>query len=102
MRDADRRAEDLRPADHAFGDQFGDPRRQFVMRFTEAGVAVIDRQSEKRAALMIDRAEIAVGDQVERLLAAIVGMRAPADIGEQAGGVAPAALLRRLDDSRPP
>ena len=45
---------------------------------------------------MADRAEIAVGDEVERLLAAMVRMHAPADVGQQAGGVAQAALLLGL------
>ena len=34
--------------------------------------------------------------RIEALLAAVVGMRAPADVGEQAGGVAQAPLLRRV------
>ena len=42
---------------------------------------------------MIDRGEAAMGDDVERLLAAIIGMRPPADIGQQARGVAQPALL---------
>ena len=37
---------------------------------------------------MGDCAEIAVDDQAQRLLAAMVGMHAPADVGEQARGVA--------------
>ena len=40
-----------------------------------------------------------VRDDVERLLAAIVGMRAPADVGEQAGGVAQPLLLGVLVDA---
>ena len=94
VRDADRGAENLRPADHAFGDQFGNARRQLVVRLPEARVAIVDGEPEERASLVIDGAEIAVGDQVERLLAAIVRMRAPADIGDEAGGVPPAALFR--------
>ena len=43
---------------------------------------------------MVDADEGGVGDDVERLLAAIVRMGAPADVGEQAGGVAQALLLR--------
>src|SRR5689334_20398460 len=42
---------------------------------------------------MIDAGEAAVGDDVERLLAAIIGMGAPADIGKEARGMAQAALL---------
>ena len=45
---------------------------------------------------MVDRHERRIGDDVERLLAAIVGMRAPADIGEQAGGMAQSPLLGGL------
>ena len=49
---------------------------------------------------MIDADEGGVGDDVERLLAAIIRMRAPADVGEQAGGVAQAAFLRGLVECR--
>ena len=45
---------------------------------------------------MIDGDEGRIGDDVERLLAAIIGMRPPADVGEQAGGMAQPPLLRRL------
>ena len=50
-------------------------------------------QRQIGAALMIDRRKAAMGDDVERLLAAIVGMRPPADIGEQARRMTQAALL---------
>jgi hypothetical protein len=66
--------------------------------FAEPGIAVVDRESEEGASFVIDRAEIAVGDQVQRLLAAIVRMRAPADVGNEAGRVAPAAFFRCLGD----
>ena len=46
------------------------------------------RQRDEGAAGMIDRDERGVGDDVERLLAAIVGMRPPTDVGEQARGMA--------------
>ncbi len=48
---------------------------------------------------MVDADEGRVGDDVERLLAAIVRMRAPADVGEQAGGVAQPLLLGGLVDA---
>ncbi len=51
---------------------------------------------------MADRAEIAVGDQTERLLAAVVGMHPPADIGQQAGGMAQAAVLVGLPQPHHP
>ena len=47
------------------------------------------RQRDEGAAGVIDRDEGGVGDDVERLLAAIVGMRPPTDVGEQASGMAP-------------
>ena len=42
---------------------------------------------------MVDRAEIAVGDKAQRLLAAVVGMHPPSDVGEEAGGMAQSAVL---------
>ena len=54
---------------------------------------------------MVDAAEIAVHDQIERLFAAIVRMHAPADIGKQASGVTQPAIVfgllkfRNLDQS---
>ena len=51
---------------------------------------------EKSPARVIDADKGGIGDDVERLLAAIVGMRPPADIGEQAGGVAQAPFVGGL------
>ena len=45
---------------------------------------------------MIDPDKGRVRDDVERLLAAIVRMRPPADVGQQAGGVTIAPLVRGL------
>ena len=42
---------------------------------------------------MSDRTEISVGDETERLLAAVVGMNPPSEIGQQAGGMAQAAIF---------
>jgi hypothetical protein len=42
---------------------------------------------------MIDAAEAAMGDDIERLLAPIIGMLTPADVAEQARRVAQPALL---------
>jgi len=42
---------------------------------------------------MIDAAEAAMGDDIERLLAAIIGMRAPTDVAKKARGMAQPALL---------
>ena len=60
------------------------------------GVAVVDGERQIGAAGMVDADEGGVGDDVQALLAAIVGMRAPADVGEQAGRRAQPLLLRRL------
>ena len=54
------------------------------------------RERDEHAAGMVDRDEGGIGDDVERLLAAIIGMRAPADVGDQAGGVTQAALVGAL------
>ena len=95
MRDAERRAENAGAFVHRRRHQLADLRRRFVF-FTQAGVAIKHRQRDEGAALMADGAEIAVGDQAQGFLAAVVGMHAPADIGEQAGGVAQAAIFRGL------
>ena len=47
-------------------------------------------EREERAPRMVDTDEARMSNHVERLLAAIIRMRAPADVGEQAGGVAQA------------
>ncbi len=49
---------------------------------------------------MVNRDESGIGDDVERLLAAIVGMRAPADVGQEAGGVTQPPLVRGLVEAR--
>src|SRR5690606_4990642 len=57
-------------------------------------IAVIIRQSEIGPAGMIDTGERRVGDDVQPLFAAIIGMGAPADIGEMAGRMAQPYVLR--------
>jgi hypothetical protein len=42
---------------------------------------------------MSDRTEISVGDETERLFAAVVGMHPPSDIGQQASGMTQAAIF---------
>ena len=59
----------------------------------------IDRQREKGAAGMVERHESRMRDDIERLLAAIIRMHAPADIGEQTGGVTQALFFGRLIDA---
>ena len=54
------------------------------------------RQRDEGAAGVIDRDEGGVGDDVERLLAAIVGMRPPTDVGEQASGMAQPPFVHGL------
>ena len=58
----------------------------------EALEAVVVGERDEGAAGMGDADEGAVGDEVQRLKAAVIGMGAPADIGQKAGGLAVAAL----------
>ena len=49
---------------------------------------------------MIDRDERRVGDDIERLFAAVIGVGTPADVGEQTGRMAqslPSAVSSRPD-----
>ena len=48
---------------------------------------------------MVDGGEAAVGNDIERLLAAVIGMRPPADIGQQAGSVTKPAFLGRFTEA---
>ena len=96
--DAHRRAEHAGAVEHAGRGKFADARRQFLV-VQQADVAEEHRKREIGAARMIDADEAGMGDDVERLLAAIVRMRAPADVGEQAGGVAQPLLLGALVDA---
>src|SRR5262249_17186671 len=57
-----------------------------------------NRRRERGAAGMINADKGGVGDDVERLLAAIVRMRAPADVSQETGGVAQPPLLGGLLD----
>src|SRR5581483_1205712 len=59
-------------------------------------MAIVDGQGEKGATRVIGGEESVVGDDVERLLATIVWMRAPADVGEQASGMPQPLFLRRF------
>src|SRR5262249_1343261 len=51
------------------------------------------RKCQIGPALMIDSGKAAMGDDIERLLAAVIGMGAPADVGEKTRGVAEPALF---------
>src|SRR5437868_5940685 len=53
-------------------------------------------ERREAAAGLVVAAEGGLRDQDQALLAAVVGVRAPADVGEQAGGVAQAPLLLGL------
>src|SRR5277367_988224 len=72
---------------HLLDNQWG------LVFLAQAGIAIEYREGDKGAALMADRAEIAVGDQAEGLFAAVVGMYPPADVGQQAGSVAQATVF---------
>src|SRR5204862_518224 len=56
--------------------------------------AARDREREEGAARMVGGEEAVVRDHVERLLAAVIRMRAPADIGQETGRVTQPPLLR--------
>src|SRR5262249_8899643 len=55
---------------------------------------------QEGAPRMVDTDKACVRDDVERLFAAVVGVRAPADVGQQTGGVAQPPLFARLIQSR--
>src|SRR5882757_5541535 len=102
MRDTERRAEQTGALELRRGQQLLHRQRRLVF-LTQAGIAIEYRQSDKGALDVGDCAEIAVDDEAERLLATVVGMHAPADVGEQAGSVAQAAVLlglAQLDHAR--
>ena len=63
-------------------------------------MAEVHRQREIGAARVVNRHEISIRDNVHRLLAAIVRMRAPTDVAKQAGGMPQALLVRRLFQAR--
>ena len=65
----------------------------------QADMPEVIRQRHIGAAVMVDADEGGVGDDVEALLAAIIGMGAPADVGQQAGRMAQALLVCRLVDA---
>src|SRR6267154_5770038 len=92
MSDAKRRAEHAGALEHGWRHQFLNDRRRFIL-FAQAGVTVEYRQRDKRPALMTDRTEISVGDEIERFLAAVVGMNPPSNVRQQASGVTQAAIF---------
>ena len=92
--DPQRRAEHAGAVQHPGRGELAQPRRELLV--DQADMAEEHRQRQEGAARMVDRHEGRIGDDVERLLAAIIRMRAPADIGEQAGGVPQPALLGGL------
>src|SRR5262245_24870883 len=82
-----------------FADEVLEPIRQFAVGIGiggRANVAEVDGERQKYAAGMVDASERGMRDQVEALLASIVGVGAPADVGQQAGGVPQPLLLLRL------
>src|SRR5712691_10972547 len=93
--DAHRPAENAGTLQEPFRGKFAQPVGRLLL---PPDVAVEHREREKRPAGMVDAGEGGIGDDVERLLAAIIGMRAPADIGEQASSVAQPFLLGGLLD----
>src|SRR5262245_35829387 len=55
-----------------------------------------DRQRQEGTAAVIDADKSRVRNDVKGLLAAVIGMGAPADVGEQTGGMTQPLLVRRL------
>ena len=80
MGDAKRRAEHARALDHGRRHQLANQHRRFVL-FAQAGVTIKHRQRDKGPALMTDGAEVSIGNEIERFLAAVVGMHPPPDVG---------------------
>src|SRR6185437_12513016 len=85
-------AEHTRALDHGWRYQLEEERRRLVL-LAQARIAVEHRERDKGPALMADGAKISVEDEMQRLLAAVVGMHAPADVRQQAGGMPQAAVF---------
>ena len=67
-----------------------------------AVIAVEDGEGQEHPARMIDADKGRLRDHAERTLGAIVGMGPPADIGEEAGGIAqPPLVFAFLETARP-
>src|SRR5450631_4156039 len=81
MGDTERGAEDARPLELGGGHHLLDDRRWLIF-LAEAGIAEEYRQRDKSPALVIDRSEIAVDDQVQGLFAAMIGMDTPSEVGQ--------------------
>src|SRR6516162_2424068 len=92
--DAQRGAENAGAVEHAGRDEFAQAGREFLVN--EADMAEEYSERNKGAARMIDGDEGSIGDDVERLLAAIVGVCPPADVGEKTRHMTQPPLLRGL------
>ena len=79
MRDAKCCTEHAGALELGWRQQVAHHRRWFIL-LAQAGIAEEHRKSDEGPALMADRAEISVGDEAQRLFAAMVGMHPPADI----------------------
>jgi hypothetical protein len=99
--DAKSRTQQARALQHRRRHHLLHDRRRLVFH-AQSGVAKENRQRDKDPALVADRTEIAVGDEIERFLAAMIRMHPPTDVGQQAGGVAQAAILVRFAQSDDP
>src|SRR5262249_50459139 len=98
MRGAEGGAQAAPPLQHLLFDELDQSLAELV--FDQPLVAVIDGEREEGAAGMIDADKRAVRDEVQALNTTIIGMRAPADIREQAGRMAEPPLLGRLHRPR--
>ena len=90
---ANRGSDNPSPALNALVDEGAQPIGKLLGIVFRCFMAMKDGQRQEDAALMVDTAEASVGNRVDALLAAIVRMSAPADVGEKAGGVAETPLV---------
>lgn len=84
------------PALNPFADEASQPFGQLLAVGFRRFVPMEDRQGKKNAALVIHASEARMRDCVEALLAAIIGMGAPADIRQKAGRMAKTPFVSRL------
>src|SRR5262249_7881156 len=83
-----------RTIEHASRGELAQPRREFLVNETD--VSEKYGEGNKSASGVIHRDKSGVGDDIKRLLAAVIGVRSPAYVGEQTGYVTQSPLLRSL------
>src|SRR3569623_2086737 len=101
MPDAQHLTDQPRTFRHRWRQQRAQPGTGLVL-FTDSRITDINREREKHALLLRGRAEIAVGNYVQRLVATIIGMRAPSKIGQESCGMTQSPVLLGFPDLRRP